>query len=390
MSKNAHHSIDYSKIVDQGVNPSFYHEIFHKILNYIANNNSANFNEIISYVGGGERRVVRLLDEMVNLNILSFKSSKFYSPKSKNYNLLQSDARCVSCDSKIANINGKIKPLLTFVKKVIKERPKSTFIFDQRPVNAETIARRVSYMIWRGDLQDKKIVMIGDDDLTSVALAQTHLANEIVVFDIDERILNLIDKISKTYKLNIKTVKQDLLKNIPANYMNYFDTFITDPTPTLQPLTLFTSRGLQLLKKGKGSVGYISLYPSHMPMKTDFQEVLSKMNILITDLIPFFNQYEIIAHTLSKNDIELLKKYAAPPDSISFYEYLMRTETTHNSKILPIQYSLIDLIGKATKQALENPSTDPVLSDEKGEVFIKKSAGKLKKLLNGNQVKSNK
>lgn len=382
--KNVVHSIDFSKVVDKGTDSSFYEIISSKIIQYIENNKSATFREIISYVGGGERRVIRLLDQMVKVGILKFASSKFALSYSKgNYKLTISDVRCGFCESKVVNIDGKMKPLLTFMKKVLQQRPKSTFIFDQRPVNPETTVRRVAYSILRGDLQNKKVAVIGDDDLTSIALARTGMASEIVVFDIDERILNLIDEISKLYKLNIKTVKQNLLKNTPSGYLNYFDTFITDPTPTVKPLTLFTVRGLQMLRKEQGRAGYISLYPFHMEPSADFQKVLSRMNILITDLIPFFNQYEVIRHTLSKTDIKLLDKYDGIQKGISFCEHLMRIETTAVTKPLAFKFSPIDLLGKATKQALEDPTKDPVLSTDKPG-FIKNYAATLKKIINKN------
>lgn len=379
-------NIDFSRIIDWGNDPSFYKRLAKKIIEYIANNESASLREILVYVGGGERRVVRLLNQMVNLGILGFAPSRFRLPRQKaNFPFTTADVRCETCDSKVVNIEGKIKPLLNFIRGVLENRPKSTFIFDQRPVNAETVVRRVAYLIWRGDLQNKRIVLIGDDDLTSIALAQTHMAEEIVVFDIDERITGLIKKISKSYHLDIKTIRHDILEEIPLGYMNYFDTFFTDPTPTLKPLTLFTGRGLQMLKKGQGRAGYISLYPSHMELDVGFQKTLSRMSLLITDLIPFFNQYDIIYHTLLKTDIELLKKYDAFQKSISFYEYLMRVETTNLSKSVDLKFSPSDLIGKATKQALEDPKKDPVLSEEEKPYFIKNYAQSLKVLLNKNK-----
>lgn len=376
-------NIDFSKIVDHGKDPSFYKKIALKILDYIESNNSTSLQEILAYVGGGERRVVRLLDQMVNLGILEFKSSKFYIPHIKDsYPFTISDARCSQCDSKVVNINGKIKTLLNFINRVQQDRPKPTFIFDQRPVNTETVVRRVAYTIWRNDLQNKKIAVIGDDDLLSIALAYTRMAREIVVFDIDERILSLIHDISMSYNLSIQVVKQDLVKDIPSSYLRYFDTFITDPTPNIKPLTLFTIKGLEMLAKEPAKAGYISLYPSHADLIVDFQKILSKMNILITDIIPFFNQYEIIGHTLSESDLKLLKKYDPHKKSISFYEYLMRVETTTQSKTLSVKFSPDDLIGKATKQILEDPMKDPVLSQTSKPEFIDSYARNLKKLLN--------
>lgn len=376
-------NIDFSKIVDDKRDPSFYKRLTVKILDYIESDESASLQEILAYVGGGERRIVRLLDQMVTLGLLEFRSPKFIlTHKKDTYKFKISDARCYECDSKAVNIKGELRPLLNFMDKIITKRPKPTFIFDQRPVNVETLVRRVAYTIWRNDLQNKKIAVIGDDDLLSIALAYTKMAKEIVVFDIDDRVLSLITDIAISYGLSIKVVKQNLLKEISSSYLKYFDTFITDPTPNIRPLTLFTAKGIEMLAKKPGKAGYISLYPSHSDLIIGFQKILSKMNVLITDIIPFFNQYEIIEHTLSKPDLQLLKKYDPHEKSISFYEHLMRIETISKSRAIPLKFLPNDLIGKATKQALEDPIKDPVLSQTSKPEFINSYARHLRKLLN--------
>jgi S-adenosylmethionine decarboxylase len=167
--------------------------------------------------------------------------------------------------------------------------------------------------------------------------------------------------------------------DIPEAYLNHFDTFITDPTPTTKPLLLFTTRGLEMLEKAPGKTGYISLYPSHMASNTEFQSELSKMNILITDLIPFFNQYEVINQTLAEKDVELLKKYDGWGKTISFYEYFMRIQTERGVNVPHLNLSAADIMGKATKGILEKPSNDPVLAKSDTPDFIKEYAGTLEK-----------
>ena len=71
-------NIDYSKVVDHGTNPSFYRQLSPKIIQYIENNESVSFQEIIKYVGGGERRIIRLLDQMVQKKMLIYQSSRFH------------------------------------------------------------------------------------------------------------------------------------------------------------------------------------------------------------------------------------------------------------------------------------------------------------------------
>lgn len=366
--------IDFSKIIESGETSSFYIGITADVIKYLENNESSTFQEIVKYAGGSDRRILRLLDQMVKLGILKFLSNRFYLKSGGGkYDLSPSVVKCDFCESKVVRIGGKLRPLYNFVRKTLKDRPKPTFIFDQRPVNAETIVRRVAYMIWRGDVQGKRVVFIGDDDLTSLALAYTKVAKEIVVFDIDIRVLDSIEKISKKSDFKIRTVQHDFLEDTPTLYLSYFDTFVTDPTPVVKALTLFTNRGLEMLVKKKGKVGYISLYPTHMEKTIEFQRAMTRMDVLITDAIPFFNQYDFLKYTLSAQDLKLLKKYASHERKVSFCEHLMRIETTEKSRTVPLKVSAVDLAGRATKRILENPNLDPVLADEDCPKFLSKA-----------------
>lgn len=385
VNTNLKKQIDFSKVVEINEPKSFYVELMNSILKYLENNQKTSFQEIVKYVGGSDRRVLRLLNQMVINNLINFKYPYFEGKiKKSNGNFINiSDVRCDKCESMMVDINSNLSmiKLLKYCKNIINNRPAPTFIFDQRPVTAETTVRRVAYMALRGDIQGKRVAILGDDDLTSIALAKTGLCKEIVVFEIDKRMLKYINTISNKDNLHIKTISQDLTKKIPQKYFGYFDTFLTDPTPTPKPITFFTSLGIKLLKKENGAIGYVSLYPSHMERELKFQKSLAKMNVLVTDMIPFFGQYDFVKFTYSGTDLELLKKYANNEQKISFWEYFMRFETTEKTKPVEMHLSALDLLGRATKRVLSDPSKDPVLSDKNTPLFIKKTVIEIKKLM---------
>ena len=140
---------------------------------------------------------------------------------------------------------------------------------------------------------------------------------------------------------------------------NYFDTFMTDPTPTEVPFIVFANVGINLLNKNKTSIGYFSYLSSGMFKEIGIQKAITKMGLLITDVIPFFTEYEFIKETYSQKDLALLKKYSNNNSEISFFEHLLRVETTKETEILKIDYTIEDLFGKATKKVLKNPNKDP-------------------------------
>lgn len=380
--------IDFSKVVEPGEPPLFYKKIASSILDYLQNNKKSTFQEIVKYVGGSDRRILRLLNQMVLTHMVEFRKPYFFLLDKIFPKVLISNVRCRQCDSMLVDIksSNEIKKLVNFMQKIVINRPIPTFIYDQRPVTAETTVRRVAYMALRGDIQGKRIAILGDDDLTSIALAKTGMPKEIVVFDIDKRLLNYIKKVAQREKLNIKVSLQDLVKEFQEKYKNHFDTFLTDPPPAPKPMTLFTSLGVKSLIKGNGSTGYVSLYPSHTVKELDFQKNLSIMNVLVTDMIPFFGQYDFIKFTYSDSDLKLLEKYESKEQKISFWEYFMRFETTRDTRPLELKLTALDLLGRATKRVLKDPSKDPVLGSKNAPEFIKKSVREIKKLMEEESV----
>lgn len=353
-------SIKFNNVIENISELPFYRSIVAKIINYLRINHRARLSEIIKYVEGGDRRTLRLLNEMVKAGLVQFKNGYFSVPRAPRYSIPSQDVVCHNCQGKIVNSRHhlfvKIKKIM---KKIYSLRPLPTFIFDQRPVTLDTTLRRAFYLVWRGDLQDKRIALVGDDDLTSLVLGFLGLAKEMVVFEIDKRWVKFIKQQAIKYKLNIKVVEKNILNGLPRQYKQCFDVFLADPTPTAIPFTAFVNTGLKLLKPGVGRTGYLSFYPSCMAKTMDLQKILTRMNLMITDSLPFFTEYEIIPHTYRPADELLFKKYNAGFLKTAFFEYLVRVETTALSRPKTLKITTADIIGRATKRACKNPTKDP-------------------------------
>jgi len=359
--------LEMDKIIESEHEAGLYKQVYENLIDYLENNGKATFQEVIKYVNGSDRRTLRMLDQLVNMEVLKFEYPFFtlISSDVTKTRLTPNAVRCPMCDSKMLNLESELKHITEIMKKIYEERFTPTFVFDQRPVNYKTSVRRAGYMVLRGDIRDKRIAVLGDDDLTSITIGLTELPKEIVVFDIDKRVIDYIDELSTKYGIkNIKAVCCDLTKDIPKEYREYFDLFTTDPTPTSKPFTVFTNMGMELLKNEPGMIGYASIYPSCKLKDVSIQKILTSMGLMITDLIPYWTQYEYIKHTYNESDLELEKRYAADQSKISFFEYLLRFETTEESKTLDIDYQLKDIIGTATERVLADPSKDPTLGIE--------------------------
>ena len=237
---------------------------------------------------------------------------------------IKKDLKCPTCKGRGIILDDKFSKILEKVKKYSKMRPVVDTSIDQSYATPETATYRAAFMADRGDLEGKRVLFIGDDDLTSIPTGLSNLCDEIVVMDIDDRLLSLINEISNKENLNIKTVKHDFRREIPKEYFNKFDVVFTDPPYTLDGLKLFLSRCVEGL--GIGGEGTIYLAFSHKPIDEylSVQRIINSMNFVIYEHIPGFNYYEgseIIGNTtflsrlVGKNikypneGIDLLKLY---------------------------------------------------------------------------------
>ncbi len=119
--------------------------------------------------------------------------------------------------------------------------------YDQFTATPETVLKRASVLNHFGDITNKKLLFLGDDDFTSIAVAMTEKAKEILVLDIDDRILGKIQALSNKHSLNIKTIKHDVNKGLPKDILNKFDVVFTDPPYTSEGIKLFLSRSVSAL-----------------------------------------------------------------------------------------------------------------------------------------------
>lgn len=360
--------VDLKNVIENDFEEEIYNDYENKIIKYLKEYGETTFWDIIKNVGGSERRMIRLLNEMVSVGEISFNNSKFYLKNEKNF---ISNCLCKECNGKRVNIDA-FENIMETLKTIWQNKPKATFYFDQRPVTLKTTLRRVAYLMSNEDIKNKKIIMLGDDDLTSIALALLKLDCEVVAVDADERLIQYINEVAKKYDLNLKGSVYNALNDTSEELKGKFDVLMTDPTPEKIPFTLFMNRAIELTK-GEGSIIYTSIYSSAMKKTLDLQRIITDMNLYITDIIPRFTEYQSILELYTENDLKLFKKYGVTfnEDSICFTESLFRMEVTNETKKIKFKYKGSDIFGKATKRTIKDSKND-VQADKKDSEYLKK------------------
>ncbi|MGQ4892056.1 MAG: bis-aminopropyl spermidine synthase family protein [Candidatus Njordarchaeia archaeon] len=176
---------------------------------------------------------------------------------------------------------------------IAKERPKAIINYDQGYVTPETTLARIAFMDQRGDLRGKNLLILGDDDLVSIAAMLTGFPKKITIFEIDKRLVEFIEKIGRRYNYDIEVRQHDLRKPLPEEFRGKYDTFFTDPTETLIGLKAFIGRGISALR-GERCAGYFGLtrVESSLYKWRELQgSLISEFGVVITDIIKDFNEY---------------------------------------------------------------------------------------------------
>jgi len=199
---------------------------------------------------------------------------------------------CKKCESTGIALPHEAEKLIAKQRLFSERRPKPQTEIDQAFGRPITAIRRAYLMLENGDLEGREILLIGDDDFTSLAIAQLKTNVKITVLDIDNRLLNIIKEISKENKFNISCVTHDLRKPFSEDLINRFDVVLTDPPYTIPGLELFLSRAIQALKDESGRRIYLAY--AHRPPKIqlEVQNSITKLGLAIQQLIPGFNLYE--------------------------------------------------------------------------------------------------
>jgi predicted methyltransferase len=168
-----------------------------------------------------------------------------------------------------------------------------------------------------GDIEGKKILFLGDDDFTSVAVSKNGNAKELVVLDIDKRILTEIDNISAQYNLGIKTIEYDARKKLPSDFWNKYDIIFTDPPYTPEGISLFISRAINALNSTNQSSRIYLCYGNSDRAKERYLQIYSELissGLMIRWIFDKFNKYngaESIGSTSSLFICEITPKTRA-------------------------------------------------------------------------------
>ena len=211
-------------------------------------------------------------------------------------------SKCESCNGHPLYISPRWDEVLYILEESYEKRPKVDTTLDQAFATAKTSLRRALLLYDKGALEGKKICLLGDDDYSSVAIALLFLGffpenpklipDEMVVIDIDKRILEGIQNTVKEKTFNIKYKLWDYRTKIPQDLLNKFDTIMIDPPYSENGIQLTLSRAIDMLLDDPGREIFLSFAHRSAVRFLKIQEIITKMGLAIMEITPRFNIYE--------------------------------------------------------------------------------------------------
>jgi predicted methyltransferase len=190
--------------------------------------------------------------------------------------------------------NQQHKENVEFLRSVENLRPNPNREYDQFIATVETVAKRGAILQFMGDIEGKRVLFLGDDDFTSIAIAKYKKAEEITVLDIDKRILDGIGNISKKQNFGIKTALYDARKLLPKDFLGKYDIVFIDPPYTANGTGLFVSRAIDALNAKNQSARLYLCYGNSDRAKERFIPIynyLADSGLMLRWVFDKFNRY---------------------------------------------------------------------------------------------------
>ena len=199
--------------------------------------------------------------------------------------------------------------ILSKLDKALADRPPPIWQLDHVPATVETVWRRATYMYNTFNLRDATVLMVGDQDMTSIALALLSPSTDVVVVDIDERILSYIHAMRHRFALRIRPVFSDLRITFPRSLQQRCHLVFTDPPYTEEGLRLFLQRAVQSLVRGEPTRVLLAYGFGDRQLAKAYkaQSVIHSLRFVQHAMLPDFHHFEGAQAIGSRSDLYVLE-----------------------------------------------------------------------------------
>ncbi|WP_432033242.1 GNAT family N-acetyltransferase [Streptomyces antibioticus] len=211
---------------------------------------------------------------------------------------LSLDATCRTCDGRELVIPEVLDEAVRRLRALMESGPAADMAIDQSHCTAETKVRRVLALLTAGALPGGSLLLIGDDDLVSLAVAVVGdvlggpIVEKVTVVDISPEILDYVQKVSAGLGTRVETVRHDLRQPLPAALHDQHDVAMTDPPYTPEGARLFLSRAVEGLRPGAAHSVFFSFGGKSPDEMLEVQREIMALGLVTNGYVRNFNEYE--------------------------------------------------------------------------------------------------
>jgi predicted methyltransferase len=203
--------------------------------------------------------------------------------------------RCPTCagrgvlDSAAASVTAALEAAAAAIPPVRVE-------LDQTHCTPGTKTRRVLAMHDAGALAGRRVLILGDDDLISLTIAEfarQHGAGPaaLTVVELDPALVAFLRERLADAPFPVEVVEHDLAEPLPVRLLSTMDTVQTDPPYTVAGASLFLERAASALHDGAGGEVFLSLGVRRPAETVALQLVLARLGLAVRSMLPGFNDY---------------------------------------------------------------------------------------------------
>jgi predicted methyltransferase len=175
--------------------------------------------------------------------------------------------------------------------------PAAKLELDQTHCTVDTKIRRVLRMHEAGALAGQRVIVLGDDDLISLAIAAFAALpaaaappRRLAVVDCDPDLLGYLGE-RAAGRVPVELVEHDLRQPLPGSLLGAFDVACTDPPYTAAGAELFLSRAVAALAGGAGRPVFFSFGARRPDETLRTQRLITDLGLTVRSLVPGFNSY---------------------------------------------------------------------------------------------------
>jgi N4-bis(aminopropyl)spermidine synthase len=208
------------------------------------------------------------------------------------------DATCPACAGRGVVIPTAVEPLLAELEQAAAGGPEAKLELDQTHCTPATKLRRVLRMHAAHALAGQRILLLGDDDLVSLAIVafaawtgHAEVIRRLAVVDTDPDVLAWIGKQAARSGVHVDLIEHDLRQPLPGDLAGGFDVVATDPPYTVAGAELFLSRAVAALAPEPGRHVFFSFGARRPEQTLAVQAAIAQLGLAVRSLTPNFNEY---------------------------------------------------------------------------------------------------